>query len=649
LKYAATIYCILFIVPHLVAQNRTRSLGPWHLTSLSGNIGLNGYYREQENSFGNSYDFSSNPFLMGNISLNTLNYVWHPNFLTIDINCQFNPGTEQQNFLISRDRAQMVTGSRLRLRGALFKTKPMSLVGDFNLSRVNTNREFVTSLLSKSKSWGLTYKFRNRVLPITIRYFDSDTDQVELETGRTFINHQKSLEGILKKSFTSLDDHEFRIGHNRYYRFQESVVATNLDILSMNLRNKVYFDSKKRVSWYSTITNLDQKGNINQQRLMFNERLNIQLPFSARFEGTYIYNKTKQELQSFQLNKIHLNLNHQLYSSLQTNVHYQYFNLNHSAYTQNELRQGISFNYKKGIPKGMLYLNFSYQRLVQEQESNSDFIRIIDERHILQDGEIVLLNNPFVQEATVVVKDEVGAIVYQLNLDYILIERDNFIEIQRVPGGQIPNGSLILVDYFADQAGSYRFDSNQKEFSIQLNLFKGLLDLYYAKSKQTFKSVEAAEFISLNPFDRDLIRGSLRFKFLTVNAEFVDYKALIVPFKQVRYSVKANGAISPRLHVDIYGNLIKRMLINTNTDQVFSDAHGSAKYRLGSKSHISLDFGYRKQIGEQIDLDLLTAKLEFQSTYNSYHFKVGADAYRRLYVGTELIIRGVYFELGRRF
>jgi len=40
-------------------------------------------------------------------------------------------------------------------------------------------------------------------------------------------------------------------------------------------------------------------------------------------------------------------------------------------------------------------------------------------------------------------------IIYQENIDCVLIRREDFTEIQRIPGGQILNGQEVSVDYQA--------------------------------------------------------------------------------------------------------------------------------------------------------------------------------------------------------
>lgn len=639
----------MIISGEVLAQNTTRSLGPWYMTSLSGNVGIKGYYRTQENITPTFADYSTNPFLAGNILLNTRNYIWHPNFLKIDIGGEFNPGTEQQEYLVSPDRSQVLTSSKFDLRAYLFSTKPMTLSGYYNFSTSFANREYLTSIKTKNNTWGLNYSFRNKIMPITISYLDSKWDQLEKETGRTYKNNRTNLEASTRKSFGKDDDHEFRISRNTNYRVDQNDHVTDLNTINIRLNNSVFFDSRKRYSLRSSISNLNQEGNINQERFHLFERVYFVFPMKFRLSGNYNFTDTKQESQKFKNHNIQANLQHQLFSSLTSNFIYEYFNISHDAYNRNDTRLGFNFNYTKKIPTGRLFLNYSYRKQLQLQESKADFIRIIDEPHVLADGNIVLLDNPFVEEATVVVKDPTGVIIYQLNFDYFLVARDNFMEVQRVPGGQIPNNSTILVDYSADQVGSYKYVSNFDTFSARVSLFKTLLEVYYTHSKQGYSQTESTDLVTLNPFDKDLVGTRLKIKFITFGAEFDNYRALIVPYRKMRYFIQLNGKLGKKLQFNLNGNLTDMTLTETNAEQLFSDAYGKVIYRVGRAAAINVDLGYRKQIGEQIDLDLITAKAEYTTTYRKLYIKLGAEVYRRNYVGTETNFKGVYFQIDRRF
>ena len=64
---------------------------------------------------------------------------------------------------------------------------------------------------------------------------------------------------------------------------------------------------------------------------------------------------------------------------------------------------------------------------------------------------------------------------------------------------------------------------------------------------------------------------------------------------------------------------------------------------------LNLTLGYRKQRGPEIDLDLLTARTEFEMVYRQLYITLGADLYRRTYLNDITDYNGVYLQLSRKF
>jgi hypothetical protein len=59
--------------------------------------------------------------------------------------------------------------------------------------------------------------------------------------------------------------------------------------------------------------------------------------------------------------------------------------------------------------------------------------------------------------------------------------------------------------------------------------------------------------------------------------------------------------------------------------------------------------GYRKQIGKDIDLDMVTGTLEYSQVVNKLMYKIGVEMYKRLYLNEQLNFKGIYFQIERRF
>jgi hypothetical protein len=634
-----------------MAQQRPPTFRLWQLTSYSGSIGVNGFYRQQERTVNDIIDYSTFPFITGNLLLNTTSYIGHPNLFLLEVGGEYNPGSSQQTYTVSPDRSEVLTFTRLNLRGTLFSGKPMNLSANFSLSRNFINREYVTSLRTDARQWGLNYNFNNKILPLSVTYSDRKWDQLELETSRTYRNKQEDLQARVHRSFTKFGDNsELRYVYYTFFREDQNLIQTNTINSQFILNNTFYFDKHKRYIFRSAINTLDQQGNVNQQRFQMFESINFNLPYQLRFTGNYDFTNLSQETQASRQHRINVGLEHQLFASLRTGISYEFYNTDHTAFKETNTRYGINLNYIKKIPTGSLNLGYSLRRHNQNMVSDpNSILQIIDEPHVLADGQVVLLDRPYVELATVVVKDVTGAIIYQRDFDYLLFERNEFVEIVRIPGGQIANSGPVLVDYIATQVGSYNFDADFQSFNVSVNLFDHLVELYYNSTIQDYSNVEESEFLTLNYFIRNVYGTRFQLGMFTAGAEWDDYNSTIVPYQKMRFYLRMSGKLGKRTLLSLNGDFSDLMLTENNIEQLYASTYGKVVYQIKAQSKINLDLGYRKQVGEEIDLDLITAKIEYNTVFRNLYMKVGAEVYKRNYVGEKLNFRGIYFRIDRRF
>ncbi len=652
LKLKPLIFILFILTGQCIAQSKSSDFKVWQLTSYSGNVGLMSFYRVQKRILNNVVDYSKYPFIYGNLSLYTKNYIVHPNFLLLDIGGEYNPGISRQTYTVSPDRSEVLTLKKLDVRATLFNQKPMSFGAHFIIGQNFINREYITSLKTDSKQWGLNYNYRNKILPLSVSYSDRKWDQLETETGRTFRFRQNDLQARIRRSFTNNgDDHELRYTQYRFFREDQNLIQTNNLNDNLILNNLFYFDSDKKYMFRSSVTHLNQRGNITQKRFQAFETINFRLPYKFRFTGNYDFTKNSQETQEYKQNRIRVGLDHELFSSLRTGVFYEYFKTDHSAYNETNTRLGGTVNYLKKIPaNGTLSLIYSFRRHNQNVISNPDsLVIVIDEDQVLSDGDIVLLDRPYVNLASVVVKDLTGSFIYQENFDYLLIERNEFVEIQRIPGGQITNNSTILVDYVAAQIGSYNFNSDTQSFTIRITLFNRLLEFYYTLGIQDYNNIESAELLTLNYYNRNIYGGRIQIGFFSGGVEMDDYRSTIVPYLKMRYFLQVSGNIGKKILLSLNGDLSDLTLTGTNTDQLYANIFGKIIYQFKPQTKLNFDIGYRKQVGEEINLDLITSRLEFNTIYRTLYIKVGTEVYKRNYVGEQINFGGIYFQIDRKF
>jgi hypothetical protein len=247
------------------------------------------------------------------------------------------------------------------------------------------------------------------------------------------------------------------------------------------------------------------------------------------------------------------------------------------------------------------------------------------------------------------VKDVTGTILYQPNFDYILIQRNNYLEIERMPGGQIANKARVYIDYTSMQPGSYQYDVNFHSFSASVLIFNRLAELYYRFTFQDYHNLETTEYLTLNYFKQNIIGLRLEYKFASGGVEYENYHSTIVPYRSVRYYFVLQGTTKNRFLYSLNGNIRDYYMVDDSTRQKFIDITGKVSYSFSQYLTFNLEMGYRKQIGDRIDLDLLIARGEFIGFIRQISFRIGIETYKRDYLYEKTNFIGGFIAIARTF
>jgi hypothetical protein len=621
----------------------------WQLDVLNGALQLGGSYRYLAGTTNEIYNTQKSSLLYGGVMLNTSSHFWHPNFLWIDLGGEYNPEKGQDLYLIVPDQSEVRTLKKLNAAATFFRQKNLNFGGFINLNQSYNNRENLYNIRSNSSNWGGNFTYTNKFLPILVNYRQDKWNDHEMQTGRTFDTRQSTLEADLRKSFSSRDNNELRYSHNEYSRKDVNMVRTanSSDIITLN--DIVSFDSHKDYLLTSFISGTDQRGNDAFLRIQADENMTFRLPKHLELITNYNYYYDQRGPQKTNQNSVNGTLTHRLYQSLITSVHAEYSNISHTVYTENNIIAGFDIRYDKKIPFGQLSLSYKFNWQKQTRNSVPLPLQIIHEEHVLTDGEIELLDKPFITDGTVMVKDVTGTIIYQLYFDYILIQRGNYIEIQRVPGGQIPNNGTVYADYLAMQPGSYKYDADFHDFNASLILFNRIVEVYYRFGKQDYFNLQTTDFLILNYFTQNTVGCRLEYKFASGGVEYESYQSSIIPYRLMHYYVLLQGNILSKLMFSLNGNVRDYRMISEGEDQLYVDITGKATYMIGRQSGVSFEFGYRKQLGQGIDLNLLLARAEFTTVFRQFQVHIGLDAYGRDYLHENTSFIGANLRIVRTF
>ena len=638
--------------PALCFSQAQHSLGIWHLRNVTGELDLKGQYRQLKSSFNEVAEDQRSTYLLSGLKLNTSSYLWDKDILLIDLGGAYSPELRDEQYITVPDRSEVRTLKKLDLKTTLFNNKPVTLQGFYNFDQSYYNRELLTNVKSNNQQWGGILSLNNRILPVSLSYRNQKWDQEELQTGRTFNMDQEIFEVRASKSFGERDRSELVYSHHNYFYSYAELHQTEYLIDRVALNNSLFFDAARKYNLSSRFIWYDQEGTTSFRRVELLEGLSMLLPHHLKLMANFnIYNR-KDLLQTWDQKRTRASLQHKLFKSLTTKLYLEYNQIKLETvnlHRETDFRGGVDLKYTKKIPTGYLNLAYRYYRHEHSTEGVSGMLQIINEEHTISDGELTLLNNPYVDDFSIVVKDETGTLIYQLNFDYILILRGSFLEIQRVPGGLIPNGATVYIDYMYQQPGSFSYAANNNHFSASVLLFKRLIELYYNYTVQDYPKVNQGDQLTLNYFHQHIYGVRLDVGFARAGVEADLYKSNIIPYKLRRYYIDVNWNFRSSLLLTLNGNIRDYRMIADEVDQWYANLSGKVVYRIGPRMRVSLETGYLNQRGANIDLDLLTARAEFLSTFNKLQLRLGLEMYRRLYLNSEFDFNGAYIQLTRRF
>jgi hypothetical protein len=368
-KYMIIAPIILALSCNALAQSNGNSMQGWRLNSISGEARVDAHYRMQEQiNVGISENLQSS-FLSGGLLLKTNSSIIHPNFLVLDLNAGYMPATSKDVYLVTPDLSEVITVKKLDFGALFFKQKPININFFGNFDESYSARENLTDIKSINKHWGTSLIYSNKFLPITLDYHNRKWDETEIESGRKYTLDQKLFNATASKSFTKNDRNEFRYTHDNNVNINQDLFRVDNTIDNIDFFSHINLDSKQKFNLNTTVSNINQHGNIYLKRFHATESFYGQLPKNFSVLSSYNYYKNQQETSNLQQHTVNASLKNKLFQSLNSSINFEYNNLNHSAYKEISSKNGFELNYSKLIPTGQLIIN------------TTGFTRIIPLRH----------------------------------------------------------------------------------------------------------------------------------------------------------------------------------------------------------------------------------------------------------------------------
>ncbi|MBK7215382.1 MAG: hypothetical protein IPH88_19300 [Bacteroidales bacterium] len=439
------------------------------------------------------------------------------------------PEKQNDKYLIIPDQAEVRTLKKINATATFFKQKKINLAFFGNYDENYSTRENLTNIQSTNIHFGSSLGYNNKVLPFQIDLHSRKWVEEEIQTKRTYKLDQKIATIRLSKSLGRRDRNEFSFNHDENVSINQNALRISNTMDMFDFTHHLQLDSKQKYNLSTYISNLNQSGNLKIKRFMASETVTLELPLNLSSHNTYSYYNINQPFSSQQQNSLNSSLQHKLYKSLVSRINFNLNHIKHTVFKELNTKSGFELNYSKKIPTGQLLVSYRYDRYHFRYESDPVILNISNEQYSLTDGKITLLRLSGINAATVLVKDITGTLIFLEGVDYIIIQQNNYIEIRRIPGGAISNGSTVLIDYSAQQAGNYSYDANMHSFNTDVYILNNKLAFYYRFGTQDYFNLIHTGQVTLNYFTQHISGIRVDFDFVNAGVEYEVYKSSILP------------------------------------------------------------------------------------------------------------------------
>ncbi len=624
--------------------------GGFKLKSINGSLFLNGDYRIENSHLLRNYKDENKLFLVGaDLNINTQSILLHKNFLLIDLGGAYSPGLKRENYVIAPDRSENMTSEKLNLGLNFFNQRPLTFNIYGNYAHKFINRDLTSDIESKQFKYGTNVSFTNEYLPVSVKYLHDNWQQSELQNSRKFKTVRENIAAEFNKSFSKFDETEVKIYYDDISRKYVNSQKINSYRSSFTLHNRVYLTSDHYNSMNSYLMYQDQNGNQILNRLQFSENLMLRPIEAIGVQARYLFNKNNFLSVKSEQNSIFGEVTHHLFQSLDSYVNYEFISHEQSFFDEKVNRGAAGFRYNKLIPTGTLNIAYEFNWRSEDKTSESSRQLIINELVEIRDGQLVLIENPNVIISSIVVKDLTSTIIYQEVLDYLIIERGDFVEILRVPGGQISNGQTVMIDYQFDFRSDYNVEAAGNRISTNVSFLNNLLNVYFRYNDLSFTSVEGIGFNTLKYFTQKIYGIKTQYLLINAGVEFEEYSSNITPYRSKRYYIDLNDTFFQRLLLYLSTGYRSFELTDKNENQIFKDAAARLTYLFDPFTKLNVIINGRAQQGRGLDLDWSSIRAEFTTNFRKIILVLGYENVYRNFSGDRINYNNIYVRIGRNF
>ena len=629
-----TLHLALLVLLYLYSGNvmAIDSIQAFKMTDIDSQLELR-YLLDEQSYFHSGIKSQQNrhPTFQEEFSVQTQNYIYHPNMLSIDLGA---------NLLLDQSRYQTLNqeytsedellGYNTRLNFFKKKSVPVSLYYDKQNPSVSLG--LGGRYIQENRKYGIDMEVLEPLSPVQISLKAHRQTMLGEGLGQITDNETEHVNLRLYSNYGS--GNHVRLSHQLNNRISSSG-STNLPINSRTTSTATTsFDSKnlfgklRQVQLINNISYSTQEEYPKREELRFSPILNWQPDPAFNSFLRFNYSDTDEETTNTQQKDFIGGVGYsKLNNSASLDLHGEE-NKSSSIEYQNT---GLNFkaSHHRPLSTGKLKLSYGIGLNQHEQTSSRSIAEVFGEQQTLTATTSVTLRRENIETTSLIVSNIDRSQIYIENLDYRIIIIGNQTLIQRLAGGNITDGQLVLVDYSYQTGGDFAYDMISN--NIQLKWMPTpFYDLYIRLQDSQQKLREGDPTTPLNSATN--ISTGVRAEqplLIGINlggeANFIDHKEDINSFTEQNYSafIKVPLPLVTNMQLSLRHQLTDNKNSEEDVDLI------AYLLRLRSRpwlrAQLNYEYSYENDTGGSLDRLLKIQRMQLKWAYRQ--LTLSADAY----------------------
>lgn len=370
--------------------------------------------------------------------------------------------------------------TRYDLSADLLAKKPFATTLRAVESRDRRDYDRFRSFTTETMEWGVRTALPVPGMPGDISYDDHREDQ--LDPARPLTRDETTLH--LQLARTGDEAHQTRLRATRHTFDQREPERDPYsgDSLSATLSRSDRLGAGERVQSRAEAGYQEVNTSLNGHRL-FTLREDLTIRHSETLDSgwRYLFDRRESPGNDVDRHDLDAHAEHRLFESLVSRggAEARFERASGTSASPSEDRYGpyVSEAYRKKISDwGVLSLGAD-AKVLEQRIRGATGLRLVEDESVRFGGAPSLLRVADAVPATVVVTDPARGTLYQEGVDYRLVKRGRYLEVQRIFAGGIPADNAVNVDYRASGDGVRAATTAETAASAELSVWERLLVL----------------------------------------------------------------------------------------------------------------------------------------------------------------------------